>query len=245
MPRKEPYERRICLSHCPVKECDTDIYRGSRCKELREKAGVHYDPDIFKGKKPKPILFNGEMVRAIREGRKTVTRRGAFHFAGKRAEGLYRDSDGRLVAAFADTDAVIRSFRAPFDKGDILYVRETTCACDFNRWLYKADYSDEDLKNSPEVSSLIHWTPSIHMPKEAARIFLRVTDVRLEHLNDMKDEDFTKEGITCDSTSGENTMSLQEKFIELWDSTIPEHKALSKWDGNPWVWVIEFEEVRF
>ena len=225
MPRKEPCERRICLSHCPVKECDTDIYRGSRCKELREKAGVHYDPDIFKDKKPKPILFNGEMVRAIREGRKTVTRRGAFHFAGKRAEGLYRDGDGRLVAAFADTDAVIRSFRAPFDKGDILYVRET--------------------KNSPEVSSLIHWTPSIHMPKEAARIFLRVTDVRLEHLNDMKDEDFTKEGITCDSTSGENTMSLQEKFIELWDSAIPEHKALSKWDGNPWVWVIEFEEVQF
>ena len=46
-------------------------------------------------------------------------------------------------------------------------------------------------------------------------------------------------------SSGENTMSLQEKFIELWDSTIPEHKALSKWAGNPWVWVIEFEEVQF
>lgn len=219
---KPTEDRSACFTNCPVRECDTSIYRGSRCKELREKAGVHYDPDIFKDKKPKPILFNGEMVRAIREGRKTVTRRGAFHFAGKRAEGLYRDGDGRLVAVFADENTVIRSFRAPFDKGDILYVRETTCACDFNRWLYKADYSDEDLK-----------------------IFLRVTDVRLEHLNDMKDEDFTKEGITCDSTSGENTMSLQEKFIELWDSTIPEHKALSKWAGNPWVWVIEFEEVRF
>ena len=57
MPRKEPCERRICLSHCPVKECDTDIYRGSRCKELREKAGIHFDPDVFKDKKPKPIIF--------------------------------------------------------------------------------------------------------------------------------------------------------------------------------------------
>lgn len=245
MLRKEPYERRICLSQCPVKECDTDIYRGSRCKELREKAGIHFDPDAFKGKKPKPIIFNGEMVRAIRERHKTVTRRGAFHFAGKRAEGLYRDGDGRLVAAFADTDAVIRCFRAPFDKGDILYVRETTCACAENRWLYKADYTDEALKNSPEVSSLIRWTPSIHMPKEAARIFLRVTDVRLDRLNDMSEEDFIKEGVTRDEDSSKNIMSLQEKFIELWDSTIPEHKALSKWDGNPWVWVIEFEEVQF
>lgn len=55
MPRKEPYERRICLSHCPVKECDTDIYRGSRCKELREKAGVHFDPDAFKDKIPSSL----------------------------------------------------------------------------------------------------------------------------------------------------------------------------------------------
>jgi hypothetical protein len=83
------------------------------------------------------------------------------------------------------------------------------------------------------------------MPKEAARIFLRVTDVRLDRLNDMSEEDFIKEGVTRDEDSSKNIMSLQDKFIKLWDGTIPKHKALSKWAGNPWVWVIEFEEVQF
>ena len=82
-------------------------------------------------------------------------------------------------------------------------------------------------------NSILKWHPSIHMPREAARIFLRVTDVRVERVQDIDDDGVVAEGL-----------NIGDPFDELWDSTIkPADRALYGWDANPWVWVIEFERI--
>lgn len=87
----------------------------------------------------------------------------------------------------------------------------------------------------------VTWRPSIHMPREAARIFLRVTDVRAERLQAISHEDAEQEGCWC----GEGRLSMPiSKFANLWNSTIKKTDLpLYGWDANPWVWVIEFERV--
>ena len=89
-------------------------------------------------------------------------------------------------------------------------------------FVYRADY--------PEPQRLV-WRPSIHMPKEAARIWLRVTDMRVERLQDIDDDSVVAEGL-----------NIGDPFDELWDSTIkPTDRERYGWSANPWVWVIEFE----
>ena len=190
----------------------------------------------------KPILFNTEMVRAILEGRKTVTRRVLKEPFEIHPNGLITKPRGseRLCP-----------YEPPYKVNDVLYVRETWYK-GLNRILYKANYSDTErfYENGKEI--LLKWKPSIHMPKEAARIFLRVTAVRVERLAAMKKEDFIKEGITvhCDSLECSFCMdecSLEERFKELWNSTLcrkgtPEYYS-NCWAGNPFVWVIEFERI--
>lgn len=194
----------------------------------------------------KPILFNTDMVRAILDGRKTVTRR-----VIKFPEGM----TGRLSESGA-TDHIFYpgGIKRPlYHTGDILYVRET-----WNEYLnnenieycYLADMQNVtyvDMDDEP-----IKWKPSIHMPKSAARIFLRITDARVERLRDMKDIDAYKEGITdckgnkckgyelCDTLSNH----VKKCFSYLWNSTIKK-QDLNKygWDTNPWVWVYEFERI--
>ena len=187
----------------------------------------------------KPILFNTSMVRAILDGRKTVTRRVVkarnTEIIGKPkwAKGPYwfdviKTENGQKVAT---ADMIL----PPYKQGDILYVRETW-GYDKNNWLYKADFTPADLDR---IASITRWRPSIHMPKEAARIFLRVTNVRVERLQDIMDD-----------TPGPNNQVVREgckygcDFIALWDRTIKEaDKPLYGWDANPWVWVIEFERI--
>lgn len=137
----------------------------------------------------KPILFNTEMVLANLEDRKTNTRR--LVKPQPDIDGLVRFDD----VSFVDTDA--RLYKPPYQPGDILYVRETWAQCpdlfgEFPEYIYRADYSTNDLKmddDSAETYSdfpaCVKWHPSIHMPKEAARLFLRVTDVRVERLQDI------------------------------------------------------------
>ena len=124
----------------------------------------------------KPILFNTDMVRAILNGRKTVTRRVVkpqpLWFNGRH----YCFADETCPKKWEDCDDIVATYQ--YQPSDILYVRETWYQ-DTGRYMYRADYSDIEkfYQNGKEV--LVHWHPSIHMPKEAARIFLRVTGVRL------------------------------------------------------------------
>lgn len=202
----------------------------------------------------KPILFNAEMVRAILEGRKTVTRR-CVKPKSKNACGFFvitRKSDGAFMGVY-DCDENEMMFESPHTQpayvGDILYVRETWCDDrQFThddtpgRYFYKASESDDFTSK---------WHPSIHMPKEAARIWLKVKDVRVERLQECGTGwclDIEKEGVVTPQspilyTSDDRYHdALREEFQKLWDSTIKKSDIdCYGWDANPWVWVIEFE----
>lgn len=181
----------------------------------------------------KPILFNTEMVLAILEGRKTQTRR-----IIKLAPGF----TGRQVGESGNPNNPLGFMypcgikRPPCNKGDILWVRETWSEMPYG-FVYCADdllpvgWDHED-----------RWHPSIHMPKQAARIFLCVKDVRVEKLNNILAHagEVAKEGIPYRDEGDIEASGL--RFKELWDSTIkPADRDCYGWDANPWVWVIEFE----
>lgn len=191
----------------------------------------------------KPILFNTEMVRAILEGRKTVTRRVVKFQKGLNPNWTGYIKDGLTLYNGRNEPC---SLPAPYKVGDVLYVRETWRELirpigTPTEYYYKAD-------TDKSMVSFYRWKPSIHMPKEAARLFLRVTGVRVEKLRDMELEDFIKEGITLSREDMRNhdtaLYKARELFKDLWNSTAgkpytPERYANS-WIGNPYVWVIEF-----
>lgn len=181
----------------------------------------------------KPILFNTEMVQAILEGRKTVTRRPVKTQPDGELHRLHADSC--FPGCFAE-DGSGRVYRPPYMAGDVLYVRETWARSMAGTFMYRAD---------DKAIMVDHWLPSIHMPREAARIFLRVTAARAERLQSISHEDAEQEGCWCD----ESGLAMPiDKFAELWDSTIPKNPNKFKrypyyWKDNPWVWVIEFEKI--
>lgn len=175
----------------------------------------------------RPILFNGEMVRAILEGRKTVTRRvikGAD-------ESMYAGMCG-LGPGLFDRNTGLRVKEPYYRLGDILYVRETWNGDWCDHYIYRADGGNAKTAGYSQEPK---WKPSIHMPKEAARIWLKVTDVRAERLQDIGIEGCEKEGVWC----GNNGDIFA--FMKLWDSTIkkPDIDCYG-WNANPWVWVIGF-----
>lgn len=202
----------------------------------------------------KPILFNTEMVKAILEGRKTVTRRVVKPQPIWRKSPIQQKGHPEYWANWDDE----KIYKSPYRPGNILYVRETFCHI-FGRYVYRADYDAlaEDTKSL--------WRPSIHMPREAARIFLRVTDVRVERLWEMGKEDAMKEGITpvskpggcrcqwafdgcmedpCPNRTAYEIERYMDPFYQLWQNTIkPADLPLYGWAANPWVWVVEFERI--
>lgn len=216
----------------------------------------------------KPILFNTEMVRAILDGRKTVTRRtvsqGKSNPLYHNREKFYRvvdhlndDYKNWYAGFYNDNDIFYGTtggrhidaiyFKAPYKVNDILYVRETWCGLPVTAnghmrghdvYYYKADGDHRP------VGWRGNWRPSIHMPKEAARIFLKVTGVRVERLQDMRLEDFKNEGTIATSISPEDDLNYRFEFINLWDTTIKKDQLqYYGWDANPYVWVIEFEVI--
>lgn len=172
----------------------------------------------------KPILFNTEMVRAILDGRKSCTRRIVKHDVGAILNSPYHKEHPEV----ADKQIISKLCIPPYQPGDILYVRETWKKAP-NGYYYYEDWQKDD------IADVTKWKPSIHMPKEAARIWLKVTDVRVERLQDMTDDDAEAEGC-FDYTS------TALGFPDVWDSTIKK-SDLDRygWNANPWVWVIEFE----
>ena len=196
----------------------------------------------------KPILFNTEMVRAILDGRKTCTRRLVRFLPGENPQWTGYIRDGLMLYNGRNEPCITK---APYQPGDILYVRETWCDdrqfthdSTPGRYFYKASESGN-----------FKWKPSIHMPKEAARIFLKVTDVRVERLQDITPKDAENEGVGNlfyeDIGYSEKNYGTEvdpeygiakEQFAWLWESTIKKSNLdRYGWDANPYVWVIEFE----
>lgn len=211
----------------------------------------------------KPILFNTEMVQAILEGRKIVTRR-----VIKRTPSNDEPSGYGFWKEFNERDNKwyvkdythsctwwpLKEYIERFSKchiGDILYVRETWAIQSMKnygkrvKFLYKAEpnkelrevaLSESRYDDMLKYSFKNGWQPSLFMPKEAARIFLEVTDVRIERIQGITYEETLEEGLK----TGYDGWTLG--FKDLWDSTLKkEQLELYSWDSNPWVWVIEFK----
>ena len=171
--------------------------------------------------KERPILFSGAMVRAILEGRKTQTR--------------------RVVKPTSGPHSIEKTIGRP---GDLLWVRETWGIHDADpaRAWFRADPGVEDCVAKSTAGW--KWRPSIHMPRWASRITLRLTDVRVERVQEISADDAIAEGIDRPGTMNpyiDGNAMVRAVFRNLWDSI--NAKRGYGWDVNPWVWVLVFEPV--
>lgn len=211
----------------------------------------------------KPILFNTEMVLSTLSGKKTSTRKlvEPRQFMEMLPDKCKNAAPNEFLKGkkmmfkpycdMTDAELIMTAYKEPYQPGDTLYVRETWM--DYaGRTMYRADcdkYRLESLKLA-EFS----WKPSIHMPKEAARIFLKVTDVRVERLQEITEDGAKAEGINeewamswwsptyYDPDSGGYPKYRDTFAFEVWNKTIKKSDIdRYGWDANPWVWVVEFE----
>lgn len=205
--------------------------------------------------KERPILFKGEMVRAILEGRKTQTRRVVKHVPGL---GFPRNWCRRYANDSRKAKEMLGDFRSfcPYGQpGDRLWVREKMCLAenshsvpagnpmlgrDYDSSVYAADGADTNMDAWPWKNDVL---PSIHMPKGASRITLEITNVRVERLQDISEEDAKAEGVLGEKEAAAAGLTWYDKprraFRFLWQSI----NGASSWDANPWVWVVEFKRV--
>ncbi|MDU5492430.1 MAG: hypothetical protein E6094_05640 [Clostridium perfringens] len=232
----------------------------------------------------KPILFNTAMVRAILDGKKTCTRR-LIKNKYTNTDIKFWEHNGKKILVYAQNDVpepkinedgsktmtvrYMEEIEVPYKVGDILYVRETWQeAINKESDLLEPVYYEQMLRENVIYTDLddepIKWRPSIHMPKKYARIFLKVTSIRAERLQEITDEgclnegirEFTKDGIVKKYDTEPNMHTWEkmprtprEAFEKLWNSTL-KFILKKEWNGwtnlfefNPRVWVIEFEQV--
>lgn len=205
------------------------------------------------GMKEKPIIFNGQMVRAILEGRKTQTRRMMKPQPELRMGGFWHWKDCQWADGGIGFPKTGIEDHAPYQPGDRLWVRET-----FSQWYddddfthliteYRADTDGKcrpagwsDFIDAPAAPDVPVWRPSIHMPRELSRITLEVTDVRAERLQGISEEDAQAEGVEKSvylyTSDGDKCReSYRSGFARQWDA------IYMNWNCNPWVWVIFFE----
>lgn len=187
----------------------------------------------------KPILFNTDMVRAILDGRKTVTRRLVKFLPGENPNWTGYIKDG-LMLYNGNNEPCCR--KSPYQVGDVMYVRETWSeGYEEGTYIYKADDKLAELPEFKESSKLIYH-PSIHMPKEVARLWLKVKNVGVERLQEITADGIRSEGLSSMAVhAGDMEIALKEWEL-LWNRTIKKTDIdRYGWDANPWVWVIEFE----
>lgn len=199
----------------------------------------------------KPILFTTKIVRAILDGKKSCTRKPVKlqqlvgMLPDKCKNGVPEEflKEKKLMfkpyCDMTDVELINTAYKAPYQPGDILYVRETWKQVP-NGYYYYEDWQRDD------IADITKWKPSIHMPKEAARIWLKVKDVRVERLQDITGLSVQKEGIELDPNECAGKFDFISElfflFQRLWDSTIKKSNLNRYgWDANPYVWVIEFE----
>jgi hypothetical protein len=189
--------------------------------------------------KERPILFNGEMVRAILDGRKTQTRR--IIKAPVLCNHEYRwkwNQNGEFYRFDTDNYPEVAGgfdIRCPYGQpGDRLWVRETWAMSGYERVEYRAFPAD-----GTDFRSVSKWKPSIHMPRKYSRISLLVKDNRVERVQDISVEDIIAEGLSTTLRDHDACCHLKEQFQLLWDSI--SEKRVYGWSKNPWVWVVEFE----
>jgi hypothetical protein len=180
--------------------------------------------------KERPIIFSTPMVQAILQGRKTQTRRVVkFLMPNDEFQSLNQE---KSKAHFYDTENDDhRYLNCPYGQpGDLLWVRETWAKNEQDGVIdFRADYASQE--------HFYGWKPSIHMPKDAARIWLKLTEVRVERLHDISEIDAAREGLLNSTIDADRTAKLW--FYNLWKS-IHGPGSLEK---NPWVWVLSFEVV--
>ena len=195
-----------------------------------------------------PMLFNTEMVKAIMGGRKTQTRR--LIKGLPLIEPYATVEDGQLLISDENGEWYHAERFSKILPGDVIWVRETWCHVKFGlgewHYEYRADCSDPRRWSN---GSFAEWRPSIHMPREAARLFMKVNDVRAERLKDISEDDAIAEGASGGEYLTEDNEYIgvyypHEDFARIWDSTIPKADLPRYgWEANPWVWRIEFERM--
>ena len=204
--------------------------------------------------KERPILFSGEMVRAILDGRKTQTRRVIKLSDGSPLddcdipahEGKYM---GDYIMDFSKTFPQWKQLDCPYGQsGDRLWVRETWARAPHG-FVYRANYKDghgQEVVDIPTGETLpLVWRPSIYMPRSACRISLEIINVRVEHIQEISEVDCCLETGSPLHWAGPGPepykRDMRLVFRLLWDSF--NAKRGFGWDLNPWVWVIEFKEL--
>ena len=207
----------------------------------------------------KPIIFSTPMVQAILDGRKTQTRRIIKPQPPQFVDYFEKRGDGFKAYMVPGEPCDYPLVKPKYQPGDILWVRETWATVSSGIIEYKATYI-EPYTGSTEIDHIgkkITWQPSIHMPREAARIFLRVTNVRVERLQEISVQDAKDEGIKVHANGCADGLAYGcyngddciknicqqpiKHFQTLWDSI--NAKRGYGWDTNPWVWVVEFEHM--
>jgi len=179
--------------------------------------------------KTHPILFSAPMILALLAGKKTQTRRALRAQPMEHADTPRRFASGNWLFHYDNQT----EHRCPYGKpGDLLYVRENMYE-DSAGSISFAAYSADNCTSKIEWWKPTKHCPSIHQPRRASRMTLRITDVRVERVQDISPSDAVAEGIP----NGAYAVNSVESYRQLWNS------INNNWDDNPWVWVVEFEVI--